>query len=63
MIERMTNYERCLARVQAYAAGLREAVRSGRLNENAVEGLVRSFVEQPAYYPEDRAALIAAALR
>ncbi len=41
----MTRYEECLRRVREYVRGLRAA----KTNETAIEGLVRSFVSQPAY--------------
>lgn len=33
----------------AYADELWAAVRAGRMNASAVEGVMRSFLEQPAY--------------
>lgn len=59
----MNHYQKCLARVRARAAELRAAVQAGRLQENAVEGLLRSFVDQPAYYVADCESLISEALR
>jgi hypothetical protein len=35
---------------------------AGRLNESAIEGLVRSFLEQPTYWPEQREALLREAM-
>ena len=52
----MTRYEECLQHVMEY-------VRSLRCNPSAVEGLVRSFVEQPAYDVTFREQLVRDALR
>ncbi len=52
----------CRARVCAYAQELQDAAMAGRLNESAIEGLVRSFLEQPTYWPEQREALLREAM-
>ena len=41
----MTRYEECLAHVMAYATYLRLS----DVNPSAIEGLIRSYVDQPAY--------------
>jgi hypothetical protein len=41
----MTRYEECLRRVRAHV----ERLRSSGTNPSAIEGLVRSYVEQPGY--------------
>lgn len=56
----MTRYEECLRRVQAYRDGLRVAP---RLNPAAVEGLLRSYVDQPAYDVSFRDQLVRDVLR
>jgi hypothetical protein len=52
----MTRYDECLWRVKAYVHGLRFC------NPSTVEGLVRSFVEQPAYEVTFRERLVRDAL-
>lgn len=54
----MTRYEECLQHVKAYISDLR----ASKTNPNAYEGLVRSFVEQPAYDATFRAKLVEDAL-
>lgn len=51
----MTRYEECLIHVRAYAEGLRA---NPRLNPTAIEGLVRSYVGQPAFDETFREQLI-----
>lgn len=58
----MDHWERCKASVLAYAADLHKAVRNGALNESAVEGLIGSYLTQPAFYPEWYAGLLKLAL-
>jgi hypothetical protein len=41
----MTRYEECLRRVRAHV----ERLRSSSTNPSAIEGIVRSYVEQPGY--------------
>ena len=48
------HWDDCLARTLAYTAVLTKAVRENRMNEPAVEGLVKSHLEQPAYWPQRR---------
>jgi hypothetical protein len=51
----MTRYEKCLHSVRAYVRGL-------QCNSSAVEGLVRSYVEQPGFDVTFREQLIRDAL-
>jgi hypothetical protein len=50
------HWERCVADVTSYAKGL-------RCNEQAVDGLLWSYLQRPAFYPEWRHKLHAVALR
>lgn len=54
----MTRYEDCLHAVKGYVRNLRET----RTNESAIEGLVRSYVDQPAYDITFRESLVRDAL-
>lgn len=57
------HYNACLNNVLSYAKGLRDAVSKKRLNAGACEGLITSFLKQPAYYPEWRSQLLKEALK
>lgn len=54
----MTRYEECLGRVRRYV----DELRRNRVNESAIEGLVTSYVEQPAYDVTFRSRLVRDAL-
>lgn len=56
----MTRYEECLGYVRRHVAQLREAPRN--LNPSAIEGLVRSYVQQPGFDATFRERLIEDAL-
>jgi hypothetical protein len=51
-------YNVCLRRVKSYVAELRDS----NVNRSAIEGLVRSYVDQPAYDATHRERLIKDAL-
>lgn len=55
----MTRYEECLAHVRQHVADLHKYP---RLNPSAIEGLVRSYVQQPAFDVTFRERLIEDAL-
>lgn len=55
----MTHAERCRAAVEGHARELAAAVKAGRLNRSALRNLLTGFVDQPAYYHDQRAALVA----
>nr|WP_278422965.1 hypothetical protein [Brucella anthropi]DAM62859.1 MAG TPA: hypothetical protein [Caudoviricetes sp.] len=57
------HYNACLQSVLNYANSLGDAVRKKRLNASACERLIRSFLDQPAYYPEWRRQLLEEALK
>ncbi len=42
----------CLESIMTRADALWDAVKAGKLNESAVDGLLRSHLDQPAFYPE-----------
>lgn len=58
----MSHIERCRAEVHRQAAHLADAIIFGRMNASAFEGIIYSFVEQPAYPKDARGDLIKEAL-
>lgn len=58
----MSRFDQCRARVLAYTDELIEAIKVGRLNASAFDGLIRSYVYQPAYDAVFRAKLVGLAL-
>jgi hypothetical protein len=49
-----SHFGKCRVHVLDYADGLAESIRAGRLNESAFPSLIKSYLEQPAYYESDR---------
>lgn len=56
--DRNQHWDRCVANAKAHAEALYARVRSGEINGSAVYGLMRGFLEAPAYYPEWRGELL-----
>jgi hypothetical protein len=48
---------------EAYADVLYARADHGEINHSAIHGLMRGFLDQPAFYPEHRASLMEAAIR
>jgi hypothetical protein len=48
----MSHWEQCRARVLAHADVLWSRVAARKLNASAVDGLLWSYLNQPAYYAE-----------
>ncbi len=56
-------YEKCRMWAEAYADVLYARADHGEINHSAIHGLMRGFLDQPAFYPEHRASLMEAAIR
>lgn len=59
----MSHYDRCRALVLGHADELIEAIKAGRLNAAAFEGLMCSYLDHPAFWPDWREQLLALALQ
>lgn len=55
-------YDKCRRSVVAHAEVLQARVKGGQINAGAVPGLLEGFLDQPCFYPEWRADLLAAGL-
>lgn len=53
------HWQACCSRVLARADSLASAIRRGTMNASAWEGVMASFIDQPAYPREWRADLLA----
>lgn len=59
----MDHLLQCRERAIEHANALRERVNAGKLNAGAVEGLMVTYLDQPAFEPEQRADLLQRALQ
>lgn len=58
-----THLELCERDALGRASYLWSMVEAGRLNASAVEGLMRSYLDQPALWPEQRKVLLGKAMQ
>ena len=58
----MSHFEKCCASMINQADMLIERIKNQKLNVGAFEGLMSSFLDRPAYYPEWRDPLLTMAL-
>ncbi len=48
------HFKRCKANVLRKARDLADAINRGRMNYDAAEWIIESYLNQPAYYPSHR---------
>lgn len=49
---------KCVEAVSSYADALIGSIKAERMNASSFEGLIRSYLEAPAFYPEWREPLL-----
>lgn len=51
-------YEKCLTDVYSYTDALVTAIKSKKMSEGRFDGIMQSYLEAPAFYPEWRKLLL-----